>query len=190
MQSTLLTIASDVKIQVEFNPALVSEYRLIGYENRLLNREDFSNDKVDAGDIGAGHTVTALYEIVLAGTGGERISNLRYTTKQGRAHSNTGELAFVKLRYKQPGESRSVELSRAISSEALNDSIDNSSDDLRFAASVAGFGQILQGGTYTGGWSYSDALALARNSRGADPHGYRSEFVHLIELAQSLSSGT
>jgi Ca-activated chloride channel family protein len=190
MQSTLLTIASDVKIQVEFNPSLVSEYRLIGYENRLLNREDFSNDKVDAGDIGAGHTVTALYEIVLAGSGGERISNLRYTTKQGQAHSNTGELAFVKLRYKQPGESRSVELSRAISSDALNDSINNSSDDLRFAASVAGFGQILQGGTFTGNWSYSDALTLARNSRGADPHGYRSEFVHLIELAQSLSSGT
>ena len=190
MQSTLLTIASDVKIQVEFNPALVSEYRLIGYENRLLNREDFSNDKVDAGDIGAGHTVTALYEIVLAGSGGERISNLRYTTGQDQAHSNTGELAFVKLRYKQPGESRSVELSLAISGEALNDSIDNSSDDLRFAASVAGFGQILQGGTFTGDWSYSDALALARNSRGDDPHGYRSEFVHLIELAQSLSSGT
>ena len=190
MQSTLLTIASDVKIQVEFNPALVSEYRLIGYENRLLNREDFSNDKVDAGDIGAGHTVTALYEIVLAGSGGERIANLRYATEQDNARSNTGELAFVKLRYKQPGESRSVELSRAISSDALNDSINNSSDDLRFAASVAGFGQILQGGTFTGDWSYSDALALARNSRGDDPHGYRSEFVHLIELAQSLSSGT
>jgi len=190
MQSTLLTIASDEKIQVEFNPALVSEYRLIGYENRLLNREDFSNDKVDAGDIGAGHTVTALYEIVLAGSGGERISNLRYTTETNKAHTNSGELAFVKLRYKQPGESRSVELSRAISSDSLNNSINNSSDDLRFAASVAGFGQILQGGTFTGDWSYSDALALARNSRGDDPHGYRSEFVHLIELAQSLSSGT
>ena len=190
MQSTLLTIASDVKIQVEFNPALVSEYRLIGYENRMLNREDFSNDKVDAGDIGAGHTVTALYEIVLAGSGGERIANLRYDTKQDPARANTGELAFVKLRYKQPGEKRSVELSRAISSDALNDSINNSSDDLRFAASVAGFGQILQGGTFTGDWGYSDALALARKSRGDDPHGYRSEFVHLIELAQSLSSGT
>ncbi len=190
MQSTLLTIASDVKIQVEFNPALVSEYRLIGYENRLLNREDFRNDKVDAGDIGAGHTVTALYEIVLAGSGGERISDLRYTPHKSRVDTNTGELAFVKLRYKQPGTSHSVQLSRAISSNALNNSISDSSDDLRFAASVAGFGQILQGGTFTGDWSYSDALALARNSRGDDPHGYRSEFVHLIELAQSLSSGT
>ena len=190
MQSTLFTIASDVKIQVEFNPALVSEYRLIGYENRMLNREDFSNDKVDAGDIGAGHTVTALYEIVLADSGGERIPKLRYATAAEQAHSNSKELAFVKLRYKQPGASRSVELSRAVSSDALSESIDNSSDDLRFAASVAGFGQILQGGTFTGNWSYSDALRLARSSRGDDPHGYRGEFVHLIELAQSLSFGT
>ena len=190
MQSTLLTIASDVKIQLEFNPALVSEYRLIGYENRLLEREDFRNDKVDAGDIGAGHTVTALYEIVLAGSGGERIPELRYGASQKQPQDHFGELAFVKLRYKQPGRGRSIELSRAISSGGLSTSIDNSSDDLRFAASVAGFGQILQGGTFTGDWSYGDALALARDSRGNDPHGYRSEFLHLIELAQSLSSGS
>lgn len=190
MQSTLLTIASDVKIQIEFNPALVSEYRLIGYENRLLNREDFINDKVDAGDIGAGHTVTALYEIVLTNSGGERIPHLRYTDEQTQKKSDMNELAFVKLRYKQPGESRSVELSRAISSVDMRNTIGQSSNDLRFAASVAGFGQILQGGTFTGDWSYGDALALARNARGQDPHGYRSEFVHLIELAQSLSSGS
>jgi Ca-activated chloride channel homolog len=192
MQSTLQTIAADVKIQVEFNPAVVSEYRLIGYENRLLNREDFNNDKVDAGDIGAGHTVTALYEIVLTGTGGERIPALRY----GRQYSdkslqgNANELAFVKLRYKQPGQDHSVERSQPIFRNAIAMSINDSSDNLRFAASVAGFGQLLRGGTFTGQWSYSDALALARNSRGADPHGYRSEFVHLIELAQSLSSGS
>lgn len=190
MQSTLLTIASDVKIQVEFNPALVSEYRLIGYENRLLNREDFTNDKVDAGDIGAGHTVTALYEIVLAGSGAERIPSLRYGSGQEAERNNSSELAFVKLRYKQPGQSHSVELSRGISSNALGESLNDSSDDLRFAASVAGFGQILQGGSFLGDWSYSDALHLARNARGQDPHGYRSEFVHLIELAQSLSSGS
>lgn len=190
MQSTLLTIASDVKIQVEFNPALVSEYRLIGYENRLLNREDFRNDQADAGDIGAGHTVTALYEIVLAGSGGRRIPELRYGAAQKPAQENTGELAFVKLRYKQPGQGRSIELSRAISSDTMRSSIDQCSDDLRFAASVAGFGQILQGGTFTGGWNYGDALALARDARGQDQHGYRSEFLHLIELAQSLSSGS
>ena len=190
MQSTLLTIASDVKIQVEFNPALVSEYRLIGYENRLLNREDFRNDKVDAGDIGAGHTVTALYEIVLAGSDGQRIPELRYGARQEQAQENTDELAYVKLRYKQPGQDSSIELARAISSDSVRSSIDQSSDDLRFAASVAGFGQILQGGTFTGGWNYGDALALARDARGQDPHGYRSEFLHLIELAQSLSSGS
>ncbi|MFT4520862.1 MAG: Ca-activated chloride channel family protein [Halioglobus sp.] len=192
MQSTLLTIASDVKIQVEFNPAVVSEYRLIGYENRMLNREDFNNDKVDAGDIGAGHTVTALYEIVLNGSDGKRIPNLRYGSQheQEKMQYGNGELAFVKLRYKQPGEATSKLVSQAISTNSLNTSIEQGSDNLRFAASVAGFGQILQGGTFTGNWSYNDALTLARNSRGQDPHGYRSEFVHLIELAQSLSSGS
>ncbi|MEH6517586.1 MAG: VWA domain-containing protein [Halioglobus sp.] len=190
MQSTLLTIASDVKIQIEFNPAQVSEYRLIGYENRMLNKEDFKNDKVDAGDIGAGHTVTALYEIVLAGGGSERIAKLRYDNKETTVVDNSGELAFVKLRYKQPGTSSSIEVSKAIVRNSVLDSLASSSTDLRFAASVAGFGQILQGGKFTGNWGYDEALTLARNARGNDPHGYRSEFVHLIELAQSLSSGT
>lgn len=190
MQSTLLTIASDVKIQVEFNPALVSEYRLIGYENRMLKREDFTNDKVDAGDIGAGHTVTALYEIVLANEDGRRVPQLRYSKPSEQQTYNDGELAYVKLRYKHPGEAKSIETAQAIPASALTDSINESSDDLRFAASVAGFGQLLQGGQYTGQWSYDDALKLARSSRGQDLHGYRSEFVHLIELAQSLSSGS
>jgi Ca-activated chloride channel family protein len=190
MQSTLLTIASDVKIQIEFNPAQVSEYRLIGYENRMLNREDFNNDKVDAGDMGAGHTVTALYEIVLAGSSNERISELRYSNREIDGAENTGELAFVKLRYKQPGTSSSIEVSKAIVRDSVIDSLASSSHDLRFAASVAGFGQLLRGGKFTGDWGYTQALILARNSRGPDPHGYRSEFVHLIELAQSLSSGT
>jgi Ca-activated chloride channel homolog len=192
MQSTLLTIAADVKIQVEFNPAAVSEYRLIGYENRMLNREDFTNDKIDAGDIGAGHTVTALYEIVLSGAGGERIPALRYGSQASAEtrHDSANELAFVKLRYKQPGQARSVEHSQAISRDAIAPSIAGSSDNLRFAASVAGFGELLRGGIFTGQWNYDDALALARNARGTDPHGYRGEFVHLIELAQSLSSGS
>ncbi|MEH6582973.1 MAG: VWA domain-containing protein [Halioglobus sp.] len=192
MQSTLLTIASDVKIQVEFNPAVVSEYRLIGYENRLLNKEDFSNDKVDAGEIGAGHTVTALYEIVLTGGEGERMPSLRYThnekTQEQQDTRFDEEIAFVKLRYKQPGQSSSTEIGQAVHRDRVSESIINSSDDLRFAASVAGFGQILKGGKFTADWGYSDALTLARNSRGDDPHGYRSEFIHLIELAQSLSS--
>lgn len=188
LQSTLLTVASDVKIQIEFNPALVSEYRLIGYENRLLKREDFTNDKVDAGDIGAGHTVTALYEIVLTGSDGGRVPALRYGDKPQHKRADTDELAFVKLRYKQPGQKHSVELTRTITSSAINASMDDSSDDLRFAASVAGFGQLLRGGTFLADWDYEDALVLARSARGEDPHGYRGEFVNLIELAQSLSS--
>ncbi|MDX1733757.1 MAG: VWA domain-containing protein [Halioglobus sp.] len=185
MQSTLFTIASDVKIQVEFNPAEVSEYRLIGYENRLLGREDFNNDKVDAGDIGAGHTVTALYEVVLAGSGGERIPGLRYQREAAPGAARRGELAHVKLRYKTPGEKDSQLLTRVVRADS---GTGRSSDDLRFAASVAGFGQLLQGGTFTGDWGYDDALELARRSRGDDPHGYRGEFIHLIELARSLSS--
>ena len=188
LQSTLLTVASDVKIQIEFNPALVSEYRLIGYENRLLKREDFTNDKVDAGDIGAGHTVTALYEIVLTGSDGGRVPALRYGDKPQHKRADTDELAFVKLRYKQPGQKHSVELTRTITSSAINASMADSSDDLRFAASVAGFGQLLRGGTFLAHWDYEDALVLARSARGEDPHGYRGEFVNLIELAQSLSS--
>ena len=188
LQSTLFTIASDVKIQVEFNPTVVSEYRLIGYENRLLQREDFTNDKVDAGEIGAGHSVTALYEIVLVGAGGERTPALRYGREKPAATRNDEELAFVKLRYKQPGENRSTERGKAVLREAITHSLDESSDNLRFAASVAGFGQLLQGGQFIADWSYQDALGLARNARGEDPHGYRGEFIHLIELAQSLSS--
>ncbi len=190
MQSTLHTIAADVKIQVEFNPATVSEYRLIGYENRMLQREDFTNDKVDAGDIGAGHTVTALYEIVLAGSGGERNPQLRYGEAKKPDNDNDGELAYVKLRYKKPGEAHSREIAHAVRSTQNKQSIESGSNDIRFAASVAGFGQLLQGGKYTASWSYQQALELARSSRGTDPHGYRGEFLHLIELAQSLSSGS
>ncbi|MCL4106669.1 UNVERIFIED_CONTAM: hypothetical protein GTU68_009803 [Idotea baltica] len=192
MQSTLHTIASDVKIQVEFNPDVISEYRLIGYENRILNREDFKNDKVDAGDIGAGHTVTALYEVVFRGQSAGRIPTLRYGANKQRDERSTitsdEEIAFVKLRYKEAHGSQSIEINEVINSDRVAESITSASDDLRFAASVAGFGQILKGGIYTGDWSYPDVLALARNSRGDDSHGYRSEFIHLVELAQSLSS--
>ena len=190
MQSTLLTIASDVKIQIEFNPALVSEYRLIGYENRMLNREDFNNDKIDAGDIGAGHTVTALYEIVLTDSDSERISPLRYGKEEAQPNAALDELAYVKLRYKQPGEKSSRLINQIVKTQDLQDSIESGSDNLRFAASVAGFGTLLKGGAYTGDWQYEDALKLARGARGDDPHGYRSEFIGLIQLAQSLSPGS
>ena len=188
MQATLLTIASDVKIQIEFNPAVVSEYRLIGYENRMLQREDFANDKVDAGDIGAGHTVTALYEISLLGDGGEQVSALRYQDNANASTHSKDEIALIKLRYKKPGEQQSIELTRVVHTADISDTLGNSSEDLRFAASVAGFAQLLRGGQFTANWSYGDALILARSARGEDPHGYRGEFISLIELTQSLSS--
>ncbi len=189
MQSTLLTIAKDVKIHIEFNPEVVAEYRLIGYENRLLNREDFRNDKVDAGDIGAGHTVTALYEISLVGSGAEMIPAQRYGGK--RAITSTGkpnEIAFVRLRYKKPDAKHSVEFNKAVTRHEIQASLTSASDNLRFAASVAGFGQLLRGGKFIDQWSFDDALQLARNAKSKDPHGYRGELIGLLELAKSLAT--
>ncbi|MDR2689822.1 MAG: VWA domain-containing protein [Azoarcus sp.] len=191
MTSTLATIAKDVKIQIEFNPARVSEYRLIGYENRQLRREDFNNDKVDAGDIGAGHTVTALYELTLAGQKGA-IDPLRYQpqAKPRDEAANSGELAFVKLRYKAPDGEQSTLIERKITHEAST-SIDQADEDFRLAAAVAGFGQLLRGNADLGTWRYRDARALARNrgTHAADDAltDYRGELVKLIELAEALS---
>jgi Ca-activated chloride channel family protein len=191
LSSTMQTIAADTKIQIEFNPAVVSEYRLIGYENRILKREDFNNDKVDAGDIGAGHTVTALYEITLVGQPGS-VDPLRYGTKLDRHEehrdSNTDELAFLRLRYKNPGQSRSRLIERPLYRRDVQAAIARASNDFRFAASVAAFGQLLKGGAYTGTYTYDDVMKLARNSRGDDPFGYRSEFLQLVNLAKTLSA--
>lgn len=189
MSSTLATIAKDVKIQVEFNPATVSEYRLIGYESRLLAREDFNNDKVDAGDIGAGHTVTALYEITPKGNAG-LVDPLRYGSSleaERRPISVSAELAFVKLRYKLPDAERSELMSIPVRRDTER-AIAQTSPEFRFAASVAGFGQILRGGKYTGSWKFADARNLAASSMGADRFGYRGEFLRLIDLAASLST--
>lgn len=185
VSSTLATIARDVKIQVEFNPATVKEYRLIGYENRVLAREDFNNDKVDAGDIGAGHTVTALYELTLAGQPG-LVDPLRYqpaTPAPGR----DGELAHVKLRYKLPAASTSQLMDVTVARQAIRP-LAQGDDDFRFAAAVAGFGQALRGGKHTGSWGYAEAHALAQGARGADGFGYRGEFLKLVDLAQSLAT--
>ena len=188
MQSTLLTIAKDVKIQVEFNPAVVAEYRLLGYENRLLNREDFRNDKVDAGDIGAGHTVTALYELVFVGSEHGMIPGKRYGSEsQIKDSYHNDEIAFVSLRYKHPTANDSAEFSQPVLRSQLTQDIDSATDNLRFASAVAGFGQLLRGGKYTGQWGYNDALIQARNARGDDLHGYRAELVSLVELAKGLS---
>jgi len=189
-QSTLLTIASDVKIQLEFNPAVVAEYRLIGYENRTLQREDFTNDKVDAGEIGAGHTVTALYELTLANSTNKRLPDLRYGSAEPRLAENETELGFVKLRYKLPGQSTSTEISQALISADLQDNFDNASSDFQFASAVAAFGQLLTGGKYTGDFSYQDAANALRQARGTDQHGYRSELISLVELASGLAATT
>ncbi len=189
MSATLLTIAKDVKIQVEFNPTVVEEYRLIGYENRVLRREDFNNDAVDAGDIGAGHTVTALYEIALKGSGGALTEPLRYGKSTENAGARGDEIAFLRLRYKQPDGNASRLLEWPIRRDQAVGDAKAASDRFRFAAAVAGFGQILRGGRYTGAFGYDDVLALARAARGPDPYGYRGEFLTLVGLAKSLDSG-
>ena len=176
----LFPIAGDVKIQVEFNPAQVSEYRLIGYETRALNREDFNNDAVDAGEIGAGHTVTALYEITPKGSPAERIGDLRYAQTDETEANPSRELAFLKLRYKRPGEDRS----NLIETPIQPDRADIPASETQFAAAVAGFGELLRGSTEIAGWDYDDALALASSARGDDPFGYRAEFLNLVRLAK------
>ncbi|MBM7062116.1 VWA domain-containing protein [Pseudomonas sp. UL073] len=183
LSSTLATVAKDVKLQVEFNPAQVSEYRLLGYENRQLKREDFSNDKVDAGEIGAGHTVTALYEIVPVGAKGW-LEPLRYQ-RQATSADRPEELAWLRIRYKgaQGGSSRLLEVPIEAASVPP---IAAASEDLRFAAAVAAFAQQLKGGQYTGDFTIRDSVALARGARGEDRFGLRGEFVQLAELASSL----
>lgn len=184
LTSTLMTIATDVKIQIEFNPAVVAEYRLIGYENRILEREDFNNDVVDAGDIGAGHTVTALYEIALAGSGGERTDPLRYgeSPRKDAAPGIVRELGFLKLRYKQPGSNASTLIERPIETGTG----ERPSPRLAFAAAVAAFGQHLRGGKYLEGYGLDDIHALATRSKGDDPLGYRGEFLQLVRLAEGF----
>lgn len=185
MSSTLATIARDVKVQIEFNPALVQEYRQIGYENRQLRREDFHNDKVDAGDIGAGHTVTALYELTLTGARGA-IDPLCYGAASTAGDARSGELAHLRLRYKRPGQSSSELIETPIRRDAMRP-LDQADADFRFATAVAGFGQVLRGGRHTGGWTVADARALAAGSLGDDRFGYRGEFLRLAGLAQALA---
>lgn len=183
MSSTLFTIAKDVKIQVEFNPAVVSEYRLIGYENRMLAREDFNNDAVDAGEIGAGHDVTAIYEVVLAGSGGESVDPLRYGAPATVKHAGD-ELAFVKLRYKQPEAEKSTLIERPIRRSEI---AREASPRLQFAAAVAAFADRLRGGEHLGDFDLAKIAALANAGRNDDRFGYQREFLELVNRAQTLS---
>ena len=204
---TLLTVAKDVKLQVEFNPAYVRAYRLIGYENRLLAAEDFDDDAKDAGELGAGHTVTALYEIVPVGVEGTvevRVpGELRYqersdrpgrgrsttedteSTEQRQSRSVASELAWVKLRYKPP----TGDVSRLLE-VPVNTGSGRGSVDMRFAAAVAEFGMLLRESKHRGSATYEDVITLARGALGADEDGYRAEFVRMVEVARGLSTVT
>ncbi|RUU17947.1 VWA domain-containing protein [Mesorhizobium sp. M7A.T.Ca.TU.009.01.3.2] len=186
--STLFTIAKDVKIQVEFNPNKVSEYRLIGYETRALNREDFNNDRVDAGDIGSGHSVTAIYEITPKGSGGEQIDQLRYgqASVDNGGVANADEYAFVKIRYKLPNEDVSKLITTPVTSANEISSFDQASTDQRFSVAVAAFGQKLRDEDATAKFGYDKIMEIATAARGADPFGYRSEFLSLVRLASAL----
>ncbi|MEM6582597.1 MAG: VWA domain-containing protein [Pseudomonadota bacterium] len=179
--STLFPIAADVKVQLEFNPATVSEYRLLGYETRILAEEDFNNDAVDAGDIGAGHSVTALYEITPRDSNSGAFSDSRYSEPKP-TEGSLDEYGYLKLRYKLPGEEVSRLISQPIPVQTDDAAI--ALQEARFAIAVAGFAELLRGGKYTGDWGYQDALQLALDNRGEDPFGYRSELVQLIRKAQ------
>jgi Ca-activated chloride channel family protein len=178
-----MTIAKDVKIQVEFNPGVVAEYRLIGYEKRVLAREDFNNDAVDAGEIGAGANVTALYEITLKGAPGARIDPLRYGS-EAPAAAKGNELAFLRLRYKAPDGDVSKLIEEPLSARVAA----VPSERLRFAAAVAAFAENLRGGKYVDGFGYDKVAALARDSLGKDDGGYRAGMARLAALAGGMQT--
>ena len=180
---TLFTIAKDVKIQIEFNPVVVDSYRLIGYENRMLRKEDFVDDTKDAGELGSGHTVTALYEIVLTEVGDESTSELRYQTadiKDDAYASN--EVMLIKFRYKRPEEDVSNLIDKPVPFNPVL--LNASSNDFRFSAAVAAFGLILRDSEYRGGADYDLVLQLAEQSIGPDREWYRKEFIGLVKTAQ------
>jgi Ca-activated chloride channel family protein len=190
LSSTLLTIAQDVKIQIEFNPSIVKEYRLLGYENRALNREDFNNDKVDAGEVGAGHSVTALYELVLQNNENSRIDPLRYQQESIKTEQtldlNSAELAFIKFRYKELNETKSKLISRPIHNPQQVSAFENASNDFRFSATVAEFGEVLRQSKYIETVDYKTMIKHALEAKGTDAFGYRSEFIQLLRLASTL----
>lgn len=185
--STLFTIAKDVKIQVEFNPAKVQAYRLIGYENRVLAAEDFNDDRKDAGELGSGHTVTALYEVIPVGVKDEftkAIDDLKYQSGDRMIQGPADEIMTIKLRYKRPDGDVSKLIVHAVNDRQVV--LANTSDNFRFSAAVASFGMLLRGSAYKQASSYQQVISLARSARGADGLGYRSEFIKLVEGAGSL----
>ncbi|PJB70290.1 MAG: VWA domain-containing protein [Alphaproteobacteria bacterium CG_4_9_14_3_um_filter_47_13] len=200
--ATLFPIAKDVKIQIDFNPEMVAEYRLVGYETRHLNREDFNNDAVDAGDIGAGHTVTAIYEITPVG-GKRAVEDSRYAvkTEDTKVHTDfSNEYAFLKIRYKLPDEETSNLITTPVTTEnerdnlltntcsTTEDCVSSANDDVRFSVAVASFGQLLKGSKYSGKLDYDGVIDMAQQARSADEFGYRAEFINLVRLAKSAAA--
>jgi Ca-activated chloride channel family protein len=189
MGGTLVAIAKDVKVQVEFNPAHVAAYRLVGYENRLLNDEDFNDDTKDAGELGAGHSVTALYEIVPHGVENPAgtVDPLKYQQQRPDPQAAASpEMLTVKLRYKQPDGDTSRLLEQALVDRGT--SLRATSDAFRFSAAVAQFGLLLRDSEHKGEASYPNVLALARGAKGPDEHGYRAEFIRLAETAEVIAT--
>jgi len=189
--SSLFPIANDVKIQVEFNPSTVSEYRLIGYETRALKREDFNNDKVDSGDIGAGHTVTAIYEITPVGSQSKLVDDLRYGKEVLKkktvadASKKSEEYGFLKLRYKLPGSKKSKLISKVIPMQSESTSMHPSlRESVNFATAVTGFAQLLKRSDFVKGYTFDEVIKLAQANKGSDAFGYRTEFVQLVRRAK------
>jgi len=191
MNGTLVTIAKDVKIQVEFNPTRVASYRLIGYEKRLLRKEDFNNDKIDAGEIGAGHTVTALYEVVPVGAAvspsAPPVDPLKYSVPPENARSNSSEMLTVQLRYKKPDGDKGELIERAVVDDGKQ--FANTSADFKFAAAVAEFGMLLRDSEFKGSGTLAAVLEWAQEGKGADTNGYRAGFLELVRKAEALKKG-
>jgi len=188
MKSTLMTIAKDVKIQIEFNPDAVSQYRLIGYENRALRNQDFANDKIDAGEIGAGHSVTALYEIILKDNNKGWVKAMRYQQNKIAQNTNlSNELAHLRIRYKQPNADKSQLLEWPLYRKEIKDSLANTSANFRFAAAVAGFAQLLKNNQYLENFTFDNVIELANKAQGQDSFGYRGEFKQLVSLTKALA---
>ncbi len=188
MRANMFTIAKDVKIQIEFNPAFVKAYRLIGYENRIMAKEDFDDDKKDAGELGAGHTVTALYEIVPANSNWNvrTADDLKYqTTELNNNAKSSNEIMTIKFRYKPPKSNKSIKIEHAITNTLTE--LKASSDNFRFSAAVAGFGMLLRDSKFKGNVTYKMVKDLANNSKGKDENGYRTEFISLVKTAELLS---